>query len=255
MENGINESRVVFDSISASQISRTRSMERVLSSIYTSFVFGLWQYPTARAFTGKCFPLPEGKKHHELRKFVEFFSHFFFVWKFFAICTERHTSIYKMYLNVLNFKWTRNLVYSFFGCDSLGVCSYAFVFVYRSLMLLLCFLPLCPIILPMNSWIGCGLLRCCCMNATEWIEEPAEQQERKKNGKIWLMNVVFLPVERNVIRSLFRIVIPFQYPHTHTFYTWTPVVVVKWKMCYIWQKYHTFTNICICSKCNRQNFI
>lgn len=29
------------------------------------------------------------------------------------------------------------------------------------------------------------------------------------------MNVVFLPVERNVIRSLFRIVIPFQYPHTH----------------------------------------
>lgn len=122
-----------------------------------------------------------------------------------------------MYLNVLkrNFKWTRNLVYLFFGCDSLGVCSYAFVFVYRSLMLLLCFLPLCPIILPMNSWIACGLLRCCCMNATEWIEEPAEQQERKKNGKIWLMNVVFLPVERNVIRSLFWIVIPFQYPHTH----------------------------------------
>lgn len=70
----------------------------------------------------------------------------------------------------------------------------------------------------MNSVKCFGFIVCVVLCSGE-MNEP-----RGTQGKIWLMNVVFLlPFEPNVIRSLFWI---------HT-----PVVVVKWEMCYIWQKY------------------
>lgn len=83
------------------------------------------------------------------------------------------------------------------------------------------------IILPMNS--NSSAVGCLCI----CVFEPVQWRNETRRNLIDECRILCCRTECNTLFILRYV------PHS-------PVVVVKWKMCYIWQKYIHISNICIC---------